>query len=69
MTDQILRPVDEPLWSAQELADHLQMDVETVHRWVREGRGPAVVKIGRNVRYRPQAVRDWISSNERGSDD
>ena len=40
----------EKLWTAEQLADHLQVSVETVWRYTREGKLPAV-KLGNHYRY------------------
>ena len=44
-----------PLVLDQQAAAHaLGLSASTLRRWAREGRGPAVLRIGRLVRYRPE---------------
>lgn len=47
---------DEALWTTQQVTEFLQVDEETVYRWVREGRLKRV-KVGARNRYRPEEIR------------
>lgn len=47
---------DEPLWTTEQVTAFLQVDEETVYRWVREGR-LARVKVGTRNRYLPEEIR------------
>jgi hypothetical protein len=58
---------DEKLWSGQETADFLGIKEQTLANWRYRGFGPPFLKPGGAVRYRPQAVRDWLASRERRS--
>jgi excisionase family DNA binding protein len=48
---------DGALWDAQDVADFLKIEKETVYRWVQDGRLPCV-KVGRLTRFRPADVRE-----------
>jgi excisionase family DNA binding protein len=43
----------------KEVATRLAVSPFTVRAWRRQGRGPAFMKLGRAVRYRPEAVETW----------
>ena len=45
-----------------ELAEHLHVTVACVRRWRLERRGPQFRKLGKAVRYSPEAVRLWLST-------
>lgn len=54
MTDQLLTP-------KQVSAQLGGIPEKTLTQWRYLGVGPAYVKIGRHIRYRPQAVERWIA--------
>lgn len=56
--------VSEPeLIDTAELAAMLAVSAKTVRRLVDSGRVPGVVRIGRLLRFRRAAVRQWIESS------
>jgi len=53
----------EQLLTAEEVAERLQVKVDTLHQWRWLGKGPRAVKVGRKfVRYRAGDVNDWIDA-------
>src|SRR5690606_20695167 len=54
----------EKLWTAEQLADHLQVSVETVWRYTREGKLPAV-KLGNHYRY---SIEEAVAALRQGRD-
>ena len=49
-------------------AEFLNFTPRALQNWRITGQGPAFVKIGsRSVRYRLEALRDWIEARERQS--
>ena len=44
-----------------EVAKRLNVSLAPVRRWRLERRGPAFVKVGALVRYRPQDLDAWLS--------
>ena len=56
---------DERLWTTEQAADHLAINVETLARWRRRGYGPPAIPLvdgrGGMVRYDPTAVREWLA--------
>lgn len=53
---------DERLWSARETADYLGVPVTTLYWWRTTATGPPARRISKDLRYRPQDVRDWVAS-------
>ncbi len=53
----------EQLLTAEEVAERLQVKVETLHQWRWQGKGPRAVKAGpKFVRYRAADVNAWIEA-------
>jgi excisionase family DNA binding protein len=53
----------ERLLTAEEVAELLQVKVETIHQWRWKGKGPKAVKAGpKFVRFRPSDVNDWLDA-------
>lgn len=53
----------EPLLSSADLAQLLNVSLETVRFWRKQGRGPRAVKVGRTVRYQRCDVDLWLVQN------
>jgi excisionase family DNA binding protein len=47
--------------SPDELAAELDVPLATVYTWNHTGRGPAVTRIGKYVRYNRNAVDQWLA--------
>lgn len=47
-----------------EAASTLARTTRTLRIWRSKGLGPAFSKVGRNVVYRGDAIREWLMSNE-----
>jgi len=45
-----------------EIAEFLRVPVDTVSAWRSKGTGPAFLRIGRYVRYRPEDFDAWMES-------
>jgi excisionase family DNA binding protein len=52
------------LWTVEELAQFLQIPRNTLYKWRQEEAGPPAVRLGKHLRYRPEAVQDWLRSQE-----
>ena len=50
----------EPLLSAQQLADYLEVPIATIYAWRHRGEGPPGFRVGRHIRYRWDDVELWI---------
>ena len=53
-------PTCERLWSTAEVAEYLGVPVKTLHKWRYIREGPPSFKVGRHLRYDPDAVRRWL---------
>lgn len=50
--------------SRKDLADELNVTVDTLGRWEARRFGPPCVRAGRMVLYRRRAVQDWLTAQE-----
>ncbi len=50
----------ERLLSAQELADYLEVPVNTIYSWRHRDTGPPGFRIGKHLRYRWLDVQAWL---------
>ncbi|MEW2218238.1 helix-turn-helix domain-containing protein [Streptomyces sp. NPDC006990] len=48
--------------SPEDLADLFGVPLETVYQWRRKRTGPPGFRVGRHLRYDPEAVRTWVAS-------
>lgn len=60
-------PLLDALITADTLADRLGTKRRTVDEWRITGKGPKFIRVGRSVRYRPEAIEAWLLSQERKS--
>ena len=51
----------DPLLSAQQLADYLEIPLATLYAWRYRGEGPPGFRVGRHLRYRWSDVDQWIN--------
>ncbi len=51
---------DDRLWSVEDVSYYLGVPVATLYQWRVLGKGPAVRRVGRYLRYRPADVRAWV---------
>lgn len=56
----------EPLMTVREAAQVLGLKPWTVGEWARVGKLPCV-KLGRAVRFKPEAIREFIAAAERAA--
>lgn len=50
------------LATVTELAEYLDVPVQTVYAWNTKGTGPRAIKVGRYVRYRQEDIERWLAS-------
>ena len=50
------------LWTAEEVAEYLQVSGGTINQWVKAGRIP-VVKVGKLNRFRREDIDSWLGEN------
>jgi excisionase family DNA binding protein len=51
----------EPLISAQELAEYLDVPVATIYAWRYRRQGPPGPRVGKHLRYRRIDINEWIN--------
>jgi excisionase family DNA binding protein len=52
------------LWTVAMLSSYLGIPVATLYKWRQQEAGPPAVRLGKHIRYRPEAVKDWLRSQE-----
>lgn len=65
MSDTILAP--SALLTERQAADHLGVTVRTMLRWRQAGTGPRYLRVGHRVRYRPEALSEYVAGREYAS--
>ncbi|MEU3624088.1 hypothetical protein BS329_32915 [Amycolatopsis coloradensis] len=50
----------DPLLTLDEVAQALKVSKNTIYQWRKTGRGPVGIRVGKYVRYRPEAVSAWL---------
>lgn len=61
-------PVDEShsavdrLWSVRDVSVFLGIPVATLHQWRYLGTGPDAYRVGKHLRYSPDAVLTWLET-------
>lgn len=56
---------DDRLFTPTEVADYLQLPIQTLYRWRTTGDGPPAHKIGRHLRYRRDDIDAWLLSKKK----
>jgi excisionase family DNA binding protein len=57
----------EQLWTIEQAAEYLLMSKQTLYGWRCRGFGPPSYRLGNQVRYRPNEVRDWVDQQAMAS--
>jgi excisionase family DNA binding protein len=52
------------LLTPEEVAEVLAVPVETLRHWRYTRTGPPVIKVGKHLRYRPDALERWLEARE-----
>ena len=50
------------LMTDDEVSKRLNVSVASLRRWRLQGRGPAFLKVGALVRYRPEDLETWLAA-------
>jgi Helix-turn-helix domain len=56
----LVLPTCERLWTTEETSQFLGIPVSTLHQWRYFAKGPNAFRVGRHLRYDPDAVRLWL---------
>ncbi|MGC5172725.1 helix-turn-helix domain-containing protein [Micromonospora sp. DT81.3] len=51
----------EPMLTTSELAEYLGVHVQAIYDLRADGRGPAGIRVGRELRYRISDVKKWLN--------
>jgi excisionase family DNA binding protein len=54
----------EPLWTIGDLAEYLEVPVETVRRWRRTREGPPAFRCGKHLRWNRSVVDAWLAERQ-----
>ncbi len=52
--------VIEKLWGPKDVAEYLDVPLQTVYAWASQRKGPKSFRVGRHRRYRKSAVDSWL---------
>ena len=52
---------DDPLMTPAEVADYLNIPLQTLYNWRSEGRAPEGFKLGGHLRFRRSMVNRWLA--------
>ncbi|QGU01623.1 Helix-turn-helix domain protein [Corynebacterium kalinowskii] len=50
-----------PLNVAQ-FADYVQVKPKTVYKWISQNRCPQITRIGREIRFQPEHIQQWLDA-------
>lgn len=53
-----------PLLTPADLGEHLRLSEKTLANWRCQGRGPAFLRVSRDIRYRPEDVLAWLEGEQ-----
>ncbi|WP_436788235.1 helix-turn-helix domain-containing protein [Yinghuangia sp. YIM S10712] len=54
----------EPLVSAQEVADFLDIPLQTIYTWRHRGKGPKFTMVGRHLKTKWSIVDAWLEAQD-----
>jgi predicted site-specific integrase-resolvase len=57
-----------PLLSSADVAQLLDVSMRTLEFWRYVGKGPAYVKVGKRIRYRPADVEAYLEANRQDAE-
>lgn len=61
----LIAPAEMMFLTVQEVADLLRVSPGTVRAWAAKGEGPPSIRFGKQIRYRPEKVEEWVQEQER----
>lgn len=66
--DRLVANRAEPMFlTVQEVAELLRVSPATVRAWIAKGEGPPAMRFGKQIRYRPERVMEWVEEQEGGA--
>ncbi|MFJ2868479.1 helix-turn-helix domain-containing protein [Kitasatospora sp. NPDC087314] len=64
-TDSNIRPLPINYLEPEDVAALFKVPLETVYQWRRKRTGPPGFRVGRHLRYHPDAVAQWVADQSR----
>jgi len=61
----VTAPAEMVFLTVQEVADLLRVSPGTVRAWATKAEGPPSIRFGKQIRYRPEKVEEWVQEQER----
>jgi excisionase family DNA binding protein len=58
---------DESRWDVDDVAEYLDVPVQTIYQWRKRKYGPPAAKIGKHLRYDPADVRAWFAQQRQAA--
>lgn len=65
MPDSVTGAPEPVFLTVQEVADLLRVSPGTIRAWIAKGEGPPMMRFGKQIRYRPERVMEWVEQQER----
>lgn len=66
VSDAVTGPPEPAFLTVQEVADLLRVSPGTIRAWIAKGEGPPMMRFGKQIRYRPERVMEWVEQQEGG---
>ncbi|MEU1287555.1 helix-turn-helix domain-containing protein [Kitasatospora sp. NPDC005856] len=63
--DSNIRPLPTTYLEPEDVAALFKVPLETVYQWRRKRTGPPGFRVGRHLRYHPDAVAQWVADQSR----
>jgi predicted DNA-binding transcriptional regulator AlpA len=60
-----MKTTDERTWTPEHVSAYLGVPVQTLYQWRRKGFGPRARRVGKHLRWDPDAVRTWFAGLDR----
>lgn len=51
-------------WTVRDLSNYLQIPASTIYWWLSREDGPPAIRVGKHVRFEPDAVKKWIQARD-----
>ena len=59
-----MKPKPDRLWTIDDVAEFCRVKPSVVRYWTRTGQIPHM-RLGRQIRFDPKAIKEWLESKER----
>ncbi len=62
--EDVTPPTCERLWTVDDLSAFLGVPVATLYQWRHKGEGPMAMRLGKHLRFDPDRVRTWVTTQD-----